>query len=88
MLQQIAQREAQRKLEVARAKYQVWNESSDSTSQTKPQITTTASSFPLQEQSFFPTHPLRTPILKDWHENGKDLNIQQNAEQLNCKSVF
>ena len=41
MLQQIAQREAhQRKVEVARAN-QVWNESCDSTSQTKPQILTT-----------------------------------------------
>ena len=68
MLQQIEQREAQRKLEVARAKYQVWNESCDSMSQTKPQIPTTVSSFPqLEQSSSFPTHPLRTPISKDWH---------------------
>ena len=88
MLQQIEQREAQRKLEVARAKYQVWNEGCDSMSQTKPQIPTTASSFPQQEQfSSFPTHPLRTPISKDWHENGKDLNIQQNAEHLNYGQI-
>ena len=60
MLQQIAQREAQRTLEVARTKYQVWNESCDSTNQTKPQIPTTVSSFPLQEQSSsFSTHTLR-----------------------------
>ena len=24
-----------------------------------------------------------TPISKDWHENGKDLNTQQNVEHLN-----
>ena len=55
MLQQTVQREVQLKLEVARVKYQVWNESCDSSSQIKSQIPATVSSFPLQEQfSFFP----------------------------------